>query len=258
MSRSLLRRARRALPSSLVLILLASPALLVTRTATVQPAPVHAATPPSRSAVAVHAAAVVRPTLHGVARHPDALDVLVDKAVRLPVGFVPHHLVVPRVAFVFSGFAERRLLRRDAARALERLFAAAARDGVPLAGVSGYRSEATQRVLFAGYVRQMGLAAASRVSARPGHSEHETGLAIDIAGADGACPASSCFAGTPAARWLAAHASTYGFVVRYPADGEASTGYSYEPWHVRYLGTALARRLDASGLTYERYLLKRG
>lgn len=193
-------------------------------------------------------------SVHGVAQYPDAVDVLVNKRVRLPRGFRPHNLVVPNVPFIFSGFDEKRQLRRIAARALERLFEAAAGDGIGLAGVSGYRSEATQRSLFAHYVAEMGLIAASRVSARPGHSEHQTGLAIDVTGADGRCPASSCFAGTPPARWIARHAARYGFVVRYPADGEASTGYSYEPWHLRYLGRALAGALAASQLTYEQFL----
>jgi zinc D-Ala-D-Ala carboxypeptidase len=194
------------------------------------------------------------PTLRGVARHPAAVDVLVNKRVRLPAGYRPPDLVVPHVPFIFSGFDEKRQLRRVAARALERLFAAAAGDGVPLAGVSGYRSEATQRSLFSLYTRQMGRAAAARVSALPGHSEHQTGLAIDVTGADGRCPATACFAATPAARWLARHAPGYGFVVRYPADGEASTGYAYEPWHLRYLGRTLAMALAGSRLTYEQYL----
>jgi LAS superfamily LD-carboxypeptidase LdcB len=212
--------------------------------------------PQARAAVTGGALAQPLPTLRGVAGRPDDLDVLVNKQVRLPAGFRPRNLVVPNVPFVFSGFDEKRLLRRVAARPLERLFAAAASDGVPLAGVSGYRSEATQRALFGLYASQMGLRAASRVSARPGHSEHETGLAIDVTGADGRCPAESCFAGTPAARWLAAHASRYGFVVRYPADGTASTGYGYEPWHLRYLGRAYATALAASHLTYEQFLAR--
>lgn len=194
------------------------------------------------------------PTLRGVARHPDAIGVLVNKRVRLPRGFVPRGLVVPDVRFTFSGFHEKRQLRRVAARALERMFGAAARDGVPLAGVSGYRSEATQRDLFGLYVAQLGRAEAERVSAQPGRSEHQTGLAIDVAGADGRCPASSCFAGTRPARWIARNAARFGFVVRYPDGGEGSTGYRYEPWHLRYLGRALATTLADAGLTYEELL----
>ena len=205
-------------------------------------------------ALAAPGAAGARP---GVAQRPHAVDVLVNQRLRLPAGFHPRGLTVPRVPFTFSGFAEKRQLRADAARALERLFAGARRAHRPLAAVSGYRSERTQRELFGYYVGQRGLAAAERVSARPGHSEHETGLAMDVTGADGRCPASGCFAGTPAARWLAANAPRYGFVIRYPVGGERSTGYEYEPWHLRYLGEPLAAAVAASGLTLERYQVAR-
>ena len=194
------------------------------------------------------------PALHGTAHPPGAVDVLVNKRVRLPAGWAPRRLVVPRVPFTFAGFHEKRQLRPVAARAVEALFADAAADGTPLAGVSGYRSEATQRSLFEYHVGRLGRAEARRVSARPRHSEHETGLAIDVTGSDGRCPAEPCFAGTPAARWLEQHAPDHGFVVRYPEDGEASTGYAYEPWHLRYLGPRRARALADSGLTYEELL----
>src|SRR5262245_1385735 len=85
-----------------------------------------------------------------VAPDPHAVGVLVNKQVRLPAGFVPRGLVVPRVRFIFSGFDEKRQLARVAAHPLRQLFAAAARAGAPLAAVSGYRSEATQRSLFEG------------------------------------------------------------------------------------------------------------
>jgi D-alanyl-D-alanine carboxypeptidase len=208
------------------------------------------ARPQPRSIAAQH------PTLHGVARHPDAVDVLVDKRVRLPAGFVPRRLVIPDVPFIFSGFDEKRQLRRVAARALERLFAAARADGVPLAAVSGYRSELTQRWLFEGYSGRMGAQAAARISSRPGYSEHETGLAIDVTGADGGCPASECFDGTRPARWLARHATAFGFVIRYPRGRERITGYAYEPWHLRYLGPALAPAVAAAG-SYEEFLSAR-
>jgi D-alanyl-D-alanine carboxypeptidase len=194
------------------------------------------------------------PALAGIAHPPGAVDVLVNKRVRLPDGWAPRRLVVPRVPFTFTGMHEKRRLRPVAARALEALFADAAAGGAPLAGVSGYRSEATQRSLFEYHVGRLGRAQARRVSARPRHSEHETGLAIDVTSADGRCPAEPCFAGTRAARWVARHAPEHGFVVRYPEDGEASTGYAYEPWHLRYLGRERARALAASGLTYEQLL----
>src|SRR5699024_5056985 len=89
---------------------------------------------------------------------------------------------------------------------------------------------------------------ADTYSARPGHSEHQTGLAFDLN------EISDAFAGTPEAEWLAEHAHEYGFIIRYPADKEDITGYSYEPWHVRYLGKEIAEKVYESGLCLEEYL----
>ena len=75
-----------------------------------------------------------------------------------------------------------------------------------------------------------------------------------MTGADGSCAAAACFAGTPAARWLAAHAPHYGFIVRYPPGDEAITGYASEPWHLRYLGVRLAELVARSGLTYDEFV----
>lgn len=180
--------------------------------------------------------------------------VLVDKRRGLRADYRPRDLVAPRVRFLAGVDGDARLLRRRAARGLERLFAAARRDGVRLAGVSGFRSFASQRALFAGYAAARGVENAAHVSARAGHSEHQTGLAIDIAGADGRCAASGCFAGTRAARWLARHAAPHGFVVRYPRGKERVTGYAYEPWHLRYVGAELAREATRSGRTLDELL----
>ncbi len=181
-------------------------------------------------------------------------DLLVDKRRGLPAGYRPRDLVLPRVTFLGGVPAERRSLRRPAARALERLFAAARRDGASLAGVSAFRSYASQRDLFAGYASERGVENASHVSARAGHSEHQTGLAIDVSGADGRCAASACFGAERAARWLAAHAPAHGFVIRYPRGRERVTGYEYEPWHLRWVGVPLAREVAASGRTLDELL----
>jgi D-alanyl-D-alanine carboxypeptidase len=182
---------------------------------------------------------------------PASVAVLVNQAHGLPPGWVPPDLTVPAVPFNFAGDAPKRQLRVEAARAVEGLFAAAAADGVPLLGVSGYRSERSQADLYGLAVRHHGQAAADRSTARPGHSEHQTGLALDVTGADGRCPAEACFAGTPAAEWLAAHAHEHGFVVRYTAAKEAITGYEPEPWHLRYVGLEVAAELTRRGLALE-------
>lgn len=112
---------------------------------------------------------------------------------------------------------------------------------------SGFRSYATQAQLYQSYVNQEGQTAADRYSARPGYSEHQTGLAFDVIGTDGQLVEDSS-----AAQWLLEHAPDYGFVVRYPRGKESITGYMHEKWHLRYIGKE-AKDIAASGLTLEEY-----
>ncbi|MDN3904740.1 M15 family metallopeptidase [Arthrobacter sp. YD2] len=144
-------------------------------------------------------------------------------------------------------------LRRDAAEAYSRMSADAAAGGSPLRAVSGFRSAEAQAELHAAYIRNQGRHAAEAISARPGHSEHQTGLAVDIGNPDAACSLQACFKHTPAGAWTAANAHRYGFIIRYPEGKELTTGYSYEPWHLRYVGTDLAARLHGEGITLEEY-----
>lgn len=132
--------------------------------------------------------------------------------------------------------------------ALQKMFSAAKKDGLNLFVVSGFRSYDTQKYLYDSYVARDGKEEADRYSARPGHSEHQTGLAFDI-NSD-----SSSFEGTPEAKWLAKNCHKYGFIIRYPKGKEAITGYIYEPWHIRYLGKETAQSVYNSGLTLEEYL----
>ncbi|UQZ37477.1 peptidase M15 [Paenibacillus sp. PK3_47] len=187
------------------------------------------------------------------AAEPDSLTVMVNKQYKLPDNYKPSDLVYPDVRFIFSEKIEKRMMRRTAATALEEMFAGAEKDGIYLAGVSAYRSEKTQTVLFNNYVARDGEEKARTYSAVPGHSEHQTGLSIDISGSEGKCAAESCFGGTKEADWLAAHAAEYGFIIRYPEGKEAITGYMYEPWHVRYVGKEIAADIAARGITLEEY-----
>ncbi|GAB2617531.1 hypothetical protein GCM10009696_24050 [Kocuria himachalensis] len=141
---------------------------------------------------------------------------------------------------------EGHLLRPEAAAAARALLAAARADGVPIRIVSGYRSFAEQSGTYAGWVAQKGREGADTVSARPGHSEHQTGLAVDVGDGSG-CDLRVCFGGTATAAWVAEHGPEHGFVVRYPWDEHATTGYWYEPWHLRYLGPERARGYVRSG-----------
>ena len=146
---------------------------------------------------------------------------------------------------------DERSLRAVLMPDLERLVAAARAAGVTLRVGSGYRSYTTQASLFASYARRHGEAEASRFSSRPGHSEHQSGLAVDFAGTDQTCWVDDCFEQTAAGKWLATHAHEYGFILRYPKGKEPITGYQYEPWHFRYVGRELAGALHQSGLTME-------
>lgn len=132
--------------------------------------------------------------------------------------------------------------------ALQEMFAAAKNEGLDLFVKSGFRSYTTQKNLYNNYVARDGKDAADRYSARPGHSEHQTGLGFDIN------KASSSFEGSPEAIWLAENCYKYGFIIRYPKDKEHITGYIYEPWHIRYLGVDIATNVYNSGLCLEEYL----
>ncbi|MEK8132885.1 D-alanyl-D-alanine carboxypeptidase family protein [Paenibacillus filicis] len=187
---------------------------------------------------------------------PADIAVIVNKSNKLPDNYKPDDLVDPDVPFTFKEKIEKRKMRKEAAAALEKLFKAAKDDKLPLAGVSAFRSNATQTTLYNSYVKQHGEQEANKFSAKPGQSEHETGLAIDVAGANGKCPAQDCFGATKEAKWLAEHAHEYGFIIRYLKGKEDITGYQYEPWHLRYVGVDLAKDIVKQGVTLEEYFSK--
>lgn len=137
---------------------------------------------------------------------------------------------------------------KEARAALNKMFAdAKAEKNLDMWVCSGFRRYTVQKNLYNSYVRRDGVKNADRYSARPGYSEHQTGLAFDINYAD------SRFTGTPQAVWLAENAHKYGFILRYPEGKESVTGYMYEPWHYRYIGVENAEKIYASGLTLEEY-----
>lgn len=144
-------------------------------------------------------------------------------------------------------------MRTEAATALEQLFEAAKEAGVPLSTVSGYRSYSKQATIYQRKVDSIGRKAADRISARPGTSEHQLGLAMDIA-KKGASSLTTAFADTPQGQWVMENAHRYGFIIRYLKDYEDVTGYSYEPWHIRYVGVEQATAIYESGLPMELYM----
>jgi D-alanyl-D-alanine carboxypeptidase len=182
-----------------------------------------------------------------------SLWVIVNKGRALPSDYVPAQLVVPTVPLRLGSAASEMHLRSDAAAAMEAMFAAAKTDNISLMLASGYRSYASQKAVYSSYVAQSGQAEADTFSARPGFSEHQTGLAADVEPASRHCEVDQCFADTPEGRWLAANCYKYGFVIRYQQNTQQLTGYEYEPWHIRYVGKDLAAQLQSSQQTLEQF-----
>ncbi len=139
-------------------------------------------------------------------------------------------------------------LHPDASGAFSEMQAAAKADGISIKIISGYRSYSHQKSTYENYCKRDGQAAADRYSARPGNSEHQTGLAMDINSLK------TSFGKTETGVWLAEHCAEYGFIIRYPEGKEEKTGFMYEPWHIRYVGKELAAKITASGLCLEEFL----
>ncbi|WP_233571863.1 M15 family metallopeptidase [Cellulomonas triticagri] len=167
--------------------------------------------------------------------------VVVNKALPLvPGDYAPTDLVV------VGGYEVRAAL----ADPLSRMLAAAAAEGVGLELRSGFRSAAYQEQVHADWTGRLGEPRADEVSARPGHSEHQTGLAVDVGSSSApACDFEACFEQTAEGRWVAARAGEFGFLVRYTAANQAVTGYAPEGWHLRYVGTDLVAEMRARGVT---------
>lgn len=179
--------------------------------------------------------------------------VVVNKGRVLPDSYTPAELTVPNVPLRLSSSSSEMHVRGDTAAALEKMIAAAKQNGINLMLGSGYRSYSNQAATYAGFVRTSGAAAADTFSARPGHSEHQTGLAADIEPNNRTCEFEECFASTPEGQWLAANCYNFGFIIRYQKDAQSLTGYEYEPWHVRFVGNGLASQLHSNGQTLEQY-----
>lgn len=168
-----------------------------------------------------------------------------------PKSYQPNDLVFPSVALRVPG-NESMKLRAEPAAAVEQLFNVAKGAGHSPLFSSGYRSYNYQVNLYNGYVKSMGQTEADKQSARPGYSEHQTGLAFDICTA-GNCKLEQAFGTTPFGQWIKDNAHKYGFIIRYPDGKQNITGYMYEPWHLRYVGTDVSAKIYSSGQTMEEY-----
>ncbi len=175
---------------------------------------------------------------------PASIWVVVNKTRPLqPKNYVPTDLVVPNVTTSGTQY-----LRVEAAKATETMFAAAAKEGVLLRVDSAYRSYDRQISVYNSEVSAYGQSVADSESARPGFSEHQTGLGADLGAANGKCSITDCFANTPEGKWLAENSYKYGFLLRYTDDKTPITGYRGEAWHYRYIGTELATEMHNKGI----------
>lgn len=183
---------------------------------------------------------------------PDSIHVLVNPQNPLePEDHAPTDLMAPQVRTTTEN---ELLLREPAAQALAELVAAAGEEGQILAMTSGYRSYAAQLEIYANRHAAVGTEETDELVARPGYSEHQTGLAADVISIENPeCIRGDCFAETPEGQWVAANAADHGFVIRYPQGAEEITGYDFEPWHLRYVGRYTAEEVQEEGLTLEEY-----
>lgn len=182
---------------------------------------------------------------------PTNVWTLVNKERALPTDYIPPQLVIPNLPIRPNATSDEKHIRQTIVDPLTQLFDAASKDGHSLMIGSAYRSAVTQTQLFNSYVASAGYEEANMYSAHPGHSEHQTGLAVDISTTSQQCYLDECFIGTTDGQWLADNAYKFGFTLRYPKGKEAITGYNFEPWHYRYVGVKLATALHQSGLTLE-------
>jgi D-alanyl-D-alanine carboxypeptidase len=175
---------------------------------------------------------------------------LLDTTYRLPKTYRPVGMISVRSAGLPGGGSIRRVALKD----LRALVRASRKAGVRLAAESTYRSYSTQVWTFAHWANIGGIAAALESSARPGHSEHQLGTAIDFKTIGGWAPWASDWGKTREGAWLKKNSWRYGFVMSYPAGKKAVTCYRYEPWHYRYVGKELAKRVHDSGKTLRQIL----
>jgi zinc D-Ala-D-Ala carboxypeptidase len=184
-------------------------------------------------------------------RYVDWSVTLVDPILRVPSTYAPPDLVPVGDA----GLTGNGKVRQVAVADLTAMTEAATAAGTPIAVQSAYRSYAQQKLTFQSWVNRLGYSAALKVSARPGHSEHQLGLAIDFRSDQGGPPwEGGDWALSPAGSWMKANAWTFGWVLSYPRNEFSKVCYSYEPWHYRYVGRALAKKIHDANLTIREYL----
>ena len=180
---------------------------------------------------------------------PDIIQVLVNKKYYLPENYIPNDLELVSVKYA----NENKYLRKEAKGAFEALSETAKKQGYTIIAVSTYRPYEYQKKLYQEYVSTMGSDYAEHCSAKPGHSEHQTGLAVDVEGSNHDY---DDFENSKEFAWMKKNAHLFGFILRYPEGKTTITGFKYEPWHYRYVGKDVAKIIYEENLTLEEYYNK--
>lgn len=175
-----------------------------------------------------------------------------QKEVKDGITYIDNILIVNKDIALPESYAPGEI--QEARQAIDQLIQQGNTQGLNLVLRSGFRSYATQTELYNNYVARDGQSKADTYSARPGHSEHQTGLAFDLGNTAGTDDFKVSFENTAEGKWIKENAQDYGFIIRYPKGKADITGYQYEPWHLRYLGKDTAQKVKSSGLTLEEYL----
>ena len=181
-------------------------------------------------------------TLHNSTK----INVLVNKNYKLKENYIPYDLVLLDTVYSLNN----KYLRKEAKYFFELMAKDAKKEGYTIIIVSAYRSYEYQKKLFSSYVENKGYEYALKCSAKEGHSEHQTGLAVDIA--DASLDYDN-FEFTKEFNWMKKNAYKYGFILRYPKAKYHITGFKYEPWHYRYVGIETAKYIYENNLTLEEY-----
>ncbi|MDD3453088.1 MAG: M15 family metallopeptidase [Bacilli bacterium] len=178
--------------------------------------------------------------------NPNIINVLVNKENKLSKNFIPSELFKLPIDVSY----ENKFLKKEAAINFIKLSRYAKKKNFYIVAVSTYRDYKYQKKLYEKYVLNKGQTYADLCSARPGHSEHQTGLAVDVMGSNYDY---NKFNQTKEFKWMKKNAYKYGFILRYPKNKEYITGFKYEPWHYRYVGKILAKYLYKNNLTLEEF-----
>lgn len=181
------------------------------------------------------------------------INVLVNKKNSLGKSYIPSDLITLNVKFKPGIATSAKKMRKEPGKALEKMFVDAKKANINLVMYSGYRSYSTQKSIYASNVSALGVSKADLVSAKAGLSEHQTGLSVDVVSSD-YLYLEEGFAKTKAYKWIIDNAANYGFIIRYPKGKTNITGYSFEPWHLRYVGIDSAKEITSRNITLEEYL----